>query len=253
MRESWTTLLEPLSDLEVSPDLRAQVEARRRHEVVTGEDTSRRRVRRLALGCAAGLAVVLFVVVMVIAAHSRHDRPAPAHHAPPDRTKSSSGTRRFGEPIELDGMTFVVKDLVMVPSVPIPNGEPLKPPHGSSLWVLTVSVRNDGETLAHEPFCHQRRPQVGTLGVELISGVSDGGGVWYHGWSRDSLLIDPNHQFCNYIAPGSTETFQLLFYAFRSQGKMEEVLLSHRSSSEKDFSYARVARCSWQQGTRCLP
>jgi hypothetical protein len=239
MPESWTTLLEPLDELEVSPDLRAQVEARRRHEAVTGEDATRRRVRRLALAGAAAFAVVVFVVVMVIAAHSRRDRPTPAH-APPDRTDSPFGYRSlqrvgFGKPVELDGMTFVATEPVMVGSVPIPNDQPLKAPAGSRLWVLTVSVRNDGETPAHEPFCHGRN----RLGAELTSGQT-----WYHNWSKDSLLIDPNHQFCNDIPPGSTETFQLLFNVAKWQGNgnVNGVLLQHRSSPADRFSYAFVTR-----------
>jgi hypothetical protein len=237
MPESWTTLLEPLNELEVSPDLRARVEARRRHEVVADDDMRRRHVRWLALAGAAGLAAVVLVVVMVIAAHSRRDRPTPAH-SPPDRTKSPFGYRSpqtvgFGEPVLLDGMTFVAKELVEVRSVPIPNGQPLKAAHGMKLWMLTVSVRNDGQTPASEPFCHGR-----TRYGELMtrSAEADGGVVWYHGWSRDSLLIDSNHQLCNDIPPGSTETFQLLFHVPNGQGKMHGVLLQHRSSPEVDHS-----------------
>jgi hypothetical protein len=238
MPESWTTLLEPLDGLEVSPDLRAQVEARRRHGVVVGEGATRRRVRWLALAFAGALGAVVLLAVMVIAAHSRRDRPTPAQ-TPPARTNPSSVDQRvgFGEPVELDGMTFVAKDLVVVRSVPIPNDQTLKAPAGSRLWMLTVSVRNDGETPTREPFCHGRN----RLGAELTS-KENGGGIWYHNWSKDSLLIDPNHQFCNDIEPGSTETFQLLFNVPKWQGNVDDVLLSHRSSPEDHFSHAFVAR-----------
>ncbi len=132
-------------------------------------------------------------------------------------------------------MTFVTKELVKVGSVPIPNDHPndqsLKAPAGSRLWVLTVSVRNDGETPAHEPFCHGRNK----LGAELMSGH-----WWSHPWSKDSLLIDPNHQFCNDIPPGSTETFKLLFNVANGQGQVHRVLLQHRSSPADRFSYAFV-------------
>ena len=140
---------------------------------------------------------------------------------------------RFGEPVELDGMTFVVEKLAVAPSIPVPTGQPLEAPAGSRLWVLTASVRNDGETPAHEPFCHGRN----RLGAELKSKTN-----WYYNWSKDSLLIDPNHQFCNDIQPGSTETFQLLFDVPKRWGKIDEVLLSHRSSPADDFSHAFVTR-----------
>jgi hypothetical protein len=55
-------------------------------------------------------------------------------------------------------------------------------------------------------------------------------------------LIDPNHQFCNDIPPGSTETFQLLFNVLKWQGKVDRVLLQHRSFPEDHFSYAFVTR-----------
>jgi hypothetical protein len=148
-------------------------------------------------------------------------------------------------------MTFVAKELVVVYSVPIPHGEPLKAPHGSSLWMLTVSVRNDGETPASEPFCHGS-------GADLQS-ISKG--FWAHsqfavtvagtGWSKDSLLYDPDHQIhhwrwrqlhpCNDIPPGSTETFQLLYYALNRQGAMTGVLLFHHSPEVDKPSAAFVA------------
>jgi hypothetical protein len=143
----------------------------------------------------------------------------------------------FGEPVELDGMTFVVEKLALAHSIPVPNEKPLKAPAGSRLWVLTASVRNDGQTPAHEPFCHGRN----RLGAELAS-TTKNGGIGYHNWSKDSLLIDPNHQFCNDITPGSTETFQLLFNVLKWQGKVDRVLLQHRSFPEDHFSYAFVTR-----------
>lgn len=147
------------------------------------------------------------------------------------------GKAGIGDPVKLDGMTFVVEKLALAHSIPVPNDQPLKAPAGSRLWVFTASVRNDGQTPAHEPFCHGRN----RLGAELAS-TTKNGGIWYHPWSKDSLLIDPNHQFCNDIQPGSTETFQLLFHVPKWQGKVDRVLLQHRSSPEDHFSYAFVTR-----------
>jgi hypothetical protein len=140
----------------------------------------------------------------------------------------------FGEPVELDGMTFVVEKLAVASSIPVPNDQPLEASAGSRLWVLTVSVRNDGETPAHEPFCHGRN----RLGAELMSKTN-----WYYNWSKKSLSIDADHQFCNDIQPGSTETFRLLFDVHKQATRIVGVLLSHRSSPEVDkFSHAFVAR-----------
>lgn len=237
MAESWITRLEPLNDLEVPPHLRAEVEARRRHKAVERHET-RRRVLRLAVVGTAGLAVVMLTVLMVIAAHSRRDHTTPANHKP-DRTKPSPTEQRarFGEPVELDGMTFVVKELDQVGSVRGSNGQLLKAPAGHRLWVLTVTVRNDGDIPAHEPFCHGRDKR-----GELVSSTNGGNGISWHGWSRDSLSIDPHHQLCNDIPPRSTETFRLLFYLPKWQGTVETVALSHRSSPERHMSFAFVTR-----------
>jgi hypothetical protein len=45
-----------------------------------------------------------------------------------------------GEPVEVDGMTFVVQQLAAVRSMPGSNGQPLIAETGNRLWLLTVSV-----------------------------------------------------------------------------------------------------------------
>jgi hypothetical protein len=57
-----------------------------------------------------------------------------------------------------------------------------------------------------------------------------------------SLLIDANHQFCNDIQPGSTETFRLLFKVPEWATTIAGVALAHRSSPADHFSHAFVTR-----------
>ena len=56
-----------------------------------------------------------------------------------------------------------MEKLAVAPSIPVPNDQPLQPPAGKRLWVLTVSVRNDDETPAPEPFCHVEPPFGGAV------------------------------------------------------------------------------------------
>ena len=60
-------------------------------------------------------------------------------------------------------------------------------------------------------------------------------------WWKKSLLIDANHQLCNDIQPGSTETFQLLFVISKRNPTIDEVFVSHRSAHTRLYSYAFVA------------
>ena len=148
----------------------------------------------------------------------------------------------FGEPVELAGMTFVVEKLAVAPSIPVPNDQPLQPPAGKRLWVLTVSVRNDEETPAPEPFCHLQQPSgTAVLTDKTRSGKDPSITHRAYPWSEKSLLIDANHQLCNDIQPGSTETFQLLFVISKRNPTIEEVGVSHRSASTRLYSWAFVA------------
>ena len=111
----------------------------------------------------------------------------------------------MGEPVEVDGITFLVQQLAAVRSLPGSNGQPLIAEAGNRLWLLTVSVRNDSQAVEADPFCRGERGRI-RLGADLWTRQG-----WIHNWWIKSKLIDGNDQLCGDIQPGSTETHQLLY------------------------------------------
>ena len=141
----------------------------------------------------------------------------------------------IGQPVEDDGMTFVVKRFTAVPFSRLrlfPNAQ-LKAPAGSRLWMLTVSVRNDGQTSA-DPFC--RNGQARGAGADLRSTKNA-----YYSWWIQSVLIEANYKLCRSgIQPGSTETYKLLYKIPKSAAKIDAVLLWNVSSEYDEWGHTSI-------------
>lgn len=135
----------------------------------------RRRLRYTTTGAAA-LAVIAFMYAL----SGSGSAPAPPRG---DGAQAGIGTRQasqssdalraaVGEPVEVDGMTFVVQQLAAVRSMPGSNGQPLIAEAGNRLWLLTVSVRNDSQAVEADPSAVESAEG---SGWERISGLGTGG------------------------------------------------------------------------------
>ena len=209
---------------------------------------TRRRRRRNAGIAAAALAVI----AAAYAFSGGSSAPAPPRG---DGAQAGTATARgsdseieramFGEPVELDGMTFVAKGLAPVQSIPGADGVPLTAKAGARLWLFTVSVRNDSSAVEADPFCRGRRRRL-RMGAELWFQR----GREYH-WQTESRLIAGNDQLCGEIAPGATETYQLAYPVPTSRVAVAGVMLGHRAPESDHRSFAMVAR-SVNRSTRTL-
>src|SRR3954453_17085341 len=166
-------------------------EARRRRQ---------RRGRRLGVVVAGALAVAAAGYAMWGGGGGGGEEAARAEAPPPRSAPAQTSTQqtgRVGQPVEDDGMTFVVEKFAVVPSIPIPrehpvrDEQPLKARAGSRLWVLTVRVRNGGEASA-DPFC--RNGHARSVGADVYSRTRNI--RWYHSWWDKSVLIEANDKLC---------------------------------------------------------
>lgn len=228
----WSALLMELGDHEPSFALIDEARERASRQGVPSEPPGRWRGRvKLGVAVAVGAAVIAAVLlVLALAAQSRSSN-RPAHHPAPSKLQAVG----IGEPVKLAYMTFVVKSFTVAPSFPILSRQPLKGSANRRLWMLTVTVRNDGDTSKRDPFCRGGH----RLGAELFSRH-----YWYFTWLKESLLID--HDLCGYIEPGATETFQLLFAVPKPRGAIAGVMLGLRTrgSDHSHTASVRLARAT---------
>jgi len=155
-----------------------------------------------------------------------------------DQASDSENPRTavIGQPVEDDGMTFVVKRFTAVPFSSLhlfPNAQLKAPGPWSRLWMLTVSVRNDGQISA-DPFC--RNGHARGAGADLRSTKNA-----YYSWWDQSVLIQANYKLCRSgIQPGSTETYTLLYKIPKSAAKIDAVLLWNVSCEYDEFARTAV-------------
>jgi hypothetical protein len=223
--------LDPLGSRTPDPDL------------LIADAHTRARQRRRRYGAVGVAALVLIAAAYVFSAGN--SEPAPprgdgAQGGSATAQESGSEVRQvlLREPVELDGMTFVVNGLAPVQSIPTSSGQPLTAETGRDLWLLTVSVRNDRSAVEADPFCRGARGRL-RMGAELW--IRSG---YVHHWQKESRSIAGNDRLCGEIQPGSTETYQLYYTVSKHEAPVTGVELGHRAPASDHRSFAFVASSS---------
>ena len=190
---------------------------------------ARRRRRRNGAMCAAALALAGVLYVLWDA----RTAPPSGGGLPPAASQSQEeGAVQqafMGNPVRLDGMTFVVEKLAVATAADLANDRPLDT-EDRHLWLLTVTVRNDRGIAQHDPFCHG----VNHLGAAIVTMGSN-----YLSWWDGSRSLHGNGALCSDIQPFATERFHLLFSS-RGKATIAGVLLDHRARGSQDFARAYV-------------